>query len=175
MRRGQGLLCYLMMLLLAGGNSRSLRPTACTLLSTPGLACRASLCIAEPHPVAHPATQPPAPADPDDMLVGGLAFLAGVTDVMTFDHYGCFANMMTGNTFRAMGALASAQWAEGAFNAALVLSYVTGVAAYRRAELWQTVRRRPAHHIARALLAGRPSGSSSLASAPSLLSLLFLL
>ena len=74
------------------------------------------------------------------MLVGGLAFLAGVADVMAFDHYGCFANMMTGNTFRAMGALASSQWNEAGFHAALVLTYVMGVATYRRVDLRQPVR-----------------------------------
>jgi len=71
------------------------------------------------------------------VLVGGLAFLAGVADVMAFDHYGCFANMMTGNTFRAMGALASSQWNEAGFHAALVLTYVMGVATYRRVDLRQ--------------------------------------
>lgn len=137
--------CALFLLLLASGHPRSLRPAARALLPTPGRgrgSC-ATLCIAKPlaatrKPLA--ARLPPALAEPDNLLVGGLAFFAGVADVMAFDHYGCFANMMTGNTFRAMGALASLQWGEAAFHTALVLTYVLGVAAYRRVDLRRPVR-----------------------------------
>ena len=137
--------CALCLLLLASGHPRSLRPAARALLTTPGRGrgCCATLCIAKPLPTTRKplvARLLPALAEPDNLLVGGLAFFAGVADVMAFDHYGCFANMMTGNTFRAMGALASAQWGEAAFHAALVLTYVLGVAAYRRVDLRQPVR-----------------------------------
>ena len=159
----------LVLLLLAGGHPLSLRPAARTLLTTTGRSCRVSLCtsIAKPAPATRAARLPPALVEPDNMLVGGLAFLAGVADVMTFDHYGCYANMMTGNTFRAMGSLASSQWGEAAFHAALVLTYVTGVAAYRRVDLCQRVRSRPlliASHVSLAVLSPplRPSLSLSL-------------
>ena len=134
------LVCALCLLLLASVQPRSLRPAARALLTVParGRGCSAALCIAKPLPATREprvARLPAALAEPDSLLVGGLAFFAGVADVMAFDHYGCFANMMTGNTFRAMGAIGASQWTEAAFHATLVLTYVLGVAAYRRVDI----------------------------------------
>ena len=130
----------LCLLLLASVQPRSLRPAARALLTAPvrGRGCSAALCIAKTLPAtreAGVATLPAALAEPDNLLVGGLSFSAGVADVIAFDHYGCFANMMTGNTFRAMGAIGASQWTEAAFHATLVLTYVLGVAAYRRVDM----------------------------------------
>ena len=132
--------CALCLLLLASVQPRSLRPAARALLTVParGRGCSAALCIAKPLPATREArvtTLQAALAEPDNLLVGGLAFYAGVADVMAFDHYGCFANMMTGNTFRTMGAIGASQWTEAAFHATLVLTYVLGVAAYRRVDM----------------------------------------
>ena len=125
------------LLLLASVQPRSLQPAARALLTAPvrGRGCSAALCIAKTLPATREATLPAALAEPDNLLVGGLAFYAGVADVMAFDHYGCFANMMTGNTFRTMGAIGASQWTEAAFHATLVLTYVLGVAAYRRVDM----------------------------------------
>ena len=41
----------------------------------------------------------------EGLLVGGLAFFAGVSNVLCQSHYNCFANMMTGNVIWTMTAL----------------------------------------------------------------------
>jgi hypothetical protein len=157
--------CALCLFLLANVQPSSLRPAARVLLTAParGRGCSAALCIAEPLPATREvraATLPAALAEPDNLLVGGLAFFAGVADVMAFDHYGCFANMMTGNTFRAMGAIGSSQWAEAAFHATLILTYVLGVAAYRRVDMSRpgTARRAVAPAVLLLFTARHPRG-----------------
>ena len=53
-----------------------------------------------------PATAEAIPSLSDeDKLAAGLSFAAGVTDVVTFRQFGCFGNMMTGNSVQLASAL----------------------------------------------------------------------
>ena len=115
----------------------------------------APLCVGNEPSVAAQASRP-ALLQPDNLLVGGLAFMAGIGDVMTFKQHECFANMMTGNTFRAMCALGTAQWAETAFHVSLLLAYVLGVAAYRALDLRQVRPVTCPHPLASIIRRGAP-------------------
>mmetsp|Transcript_33589 Transcript_33589/g.62950 ORF Transcript_33589/g.62950 Transcript_33589/m.62950 type:complete len:327 (-) Transcript_33589:535-1515(-) len=65
------------------------------------------------------------------VLLGSLAFLAGVAETFCFTKYRCYANMMTGNTVMAGTALAAMQWSKLALFATMIVHYVAGVALFR--------------------------------------------
>ena len=92
----------------------------------------------EPEPIVSP-------------LVGGLAYLGGWNDVNTFRRFGCYSNMMTGNSISFGWALGAMQWADTAFFLAVVSSYVLGVCSYRAAATWQPRRHRASRAAAAAV------------------------
>lgn len=56
----------------------------------------------------------------------GLAAMSGFADVLCHHAFGCYGNMMTGNTIRLMDLLSSGRWSEAAYPAVLVPSYILG-------------------------------------------------
>ena len=60
-------------------------------------------------------------------LGNGLAFGAGIADVLTWQRFGAYANMMTGNTVGFAVALAAGNWLEMAFVSAVIASYMLGI------------------------------------------------
>ena len=89
----------------------------------------------------------------EGLLVGGLAFFAGVSDVLCQSHYNCFANMMTGNVIWTMTALSRAKWLDARFYLSVVLTYVVGIAVYRTLDMRrQSAASRPAAALGALLL-----------------------
>jgi len=68
---------------------------------------------------------------PDAVFVTCLAVLTGTCDTVCFRRFGCFANMMTGNTIRMAFAVSDCQWDRAAYHAAMIAAYVSGSALYR--------------------------------------------
>lgn len=64
-----------------------------------------------------------------------LAVLSGVMDVICFQRFGCFAHLMTGNTFKCVTAATESRWRETAFLAAMVASYTAGASGYRLVDI----------------------------------------
>ena len=60
-------------------------------------------------------------------FVALLAILSGTTDAIFCQRFGCYANMMTGNTIRLATALAECRMRDSWFFASLILSYTGGV------------------------------------------------
>lgn len=87
-----------------------------------------------------------------EMLVNGLAFMSGVTDVACFGRFGSFCNMMTGNTFQLSVALASLKVVDVLYYSTVLLCFVSGVGAYRVVDV-QRRRRLTPSAIAPAVLA----------------------
>ena len=67
----------------------------------------------------------------EDKLAAGLSFAAGVTDVVTFRQFGCFGNMMTGNSVQLASALGLQRWLDVCFSGSLLLAYCAGIGLYR--------------------------------------------
>lgn len=57
-----------------------------------------------------------------------LAALSGFADVLCHHAFGCYGNMMTGNTIRLMDSLSAGRWEEAAYPATLVPAYILGAA-----------------------------------------------
>lgn len=75
------------------------------------------------------------PKDSKPRVVLSLASLAGFADVIVFRQFGCFANMMTGNTIQGAAALSQCNWIDASFSATVLLSYVIGVGSYRAVDV----------------------------------------
>ena len=59
-----------------------------------------------------------------------LAFLSGFADVLCRHSFGCYGNMMTGNTITLVDHLAAGRWQEAGFFGILVSSYIVGAGLY---------------------------------------------
>jgi len=57
-----------------------------------------------------------------------LAACSGFADVLCYHSFGCYGNMMTGNTIKLMDHLAAGRWSEALYPASLVPAYVVGAA-----------------------------------------------
>lgn len=57
-----------------------------------------------------------------------LAAFSGFADVLCSHSFGCYGNMMTGNTIRLMDHLAAGKWSMALYPASLVPSYILGAA-----------------------------------------------
>ena len=104
--------------------------TAALALSAPPIAPPSRPNGATWHPRSHLPVCTEKAAQPAD-VTSGLAFLAGVADVLCYSQHTCYANMMTGNTIWAASSLARLQWADAAFYTSLVATYLLGFAGYR--------------------------------------------
>ena len=94
----------------------------------------AAVLQAPPQPaVTSPPPQPPASTP--NKLVAGFAYLAGVADTVTYHRHNMYANMMTGNTINFAYSLGSGLWLDCFFYISIILSYVGGIAAFRRVDL----------------------------------------
>lgn len=71
-----------------------------------------------------------APLLSKSMFISCLAFLTGIGDVISFRRYGCYANMMTGNTIRLTMALSELRLRDALLFGSLVTSYAMGVGAF---------------------------------------------
>lgn len=70
--------------------------------------------------------------NPQALFISGMAFLVGFMDVIYVRRYGCYVNMMTGNTIRAATQAAEGNLGSALFHVALVLCYCIGVGWHRR-------------------------------------------
>ena len=61
-----------------------------------------------------------------NLFIFSLVTLTGISEAICFRRFGCFPNMMTGNTVRSMSFLADLEFEKALFHVALVVSYVTG-------------------------------------------------
>ncbi|KAL1522924.1 hypothetical protein AB1Y20_017889 [Prymnesium parvum] len=123
----------LLFLLAAAGAARLPHPTR--LAAHPALrAAPRSMTIANPLSPPPPRLSPhppPAPPASHRPFLMSLAFLAGVSDVLCFSKFGCYANMMTGNVISTVASLAALRWRDATFFAAAVLNYVLGFGLFR--------------------------------------------
>ena len=69
------------------------------------------------------------------MFVSSMAFITGFVDVICYRRYGCFVNMMTGNTIRFATALAESRLKDAFFYVSLISSYAIGVGMFRVMDL----------------------------------------
>ena len=61
-----------------------------------------------------------------NLFIFSLVTLTGISEAICFRRFGCFPNMMTGNTVRSMSFLADLEYEKALFHAALIVSYVAG-------------------------------------------------
>jgi uncharacterized membrane protein YoaK (UPF0700 family) len=61
-----------------------------------------------------------------NLFIFALLTLTGISEAICFRRFGCFPNMMTGNTVRSMTFLADLEFEKALFHAALIASYVAG-------------------------------------------------
>ena len=102
-----------------------------TASSKDGPLCR-DLTVLEKQAWPAPATAEAIQSLSDeDKLAAGLSFAAGVTDVVTFRQFGCFGNMMTGNSVQLASALGLQRWLDVCFSGSLLLAYCAGIGLYR--------------------------------------------
>jgi uncharacterized membrane protein YoaK (UPF0700 family) len=64
--------------------------------------------------------------DRKQMFGCALAMLSGFSDVLCYHSFGCYGNMMTGNTIRLMDLVAAGRWSDASYPAVLVPAYVMG-------------------------------------------------
>lgn len=57
-----------------------------------------------------------------------LAASSGFADVLCYHSFGCYGNMMTGNTIKLMDHMAAGRWRQAVYPAALVPAYILGAA-----------------------------------------------
>ena len=62
--------------------------------------------------------------DKQATFVSCSAFLAGLVEVFCHTRYGCFVNMMTGNTIKFVSSLAKLKWKESLVALVLIASYM---------------------------------------------------
>lgn len=111
---------------------------------------------------------PPAAttADNDDksLLIDGLAFMAGVTDVACFSRFSSYCNMMSGTTIQLAASLGALNALDALYYAGVLLCFVAGVGGYRVVDLRRQRRLTPSAvapavlllFIASDVLLGRP-------------------
>ena len=75
------------------------------------------------------------------IMVLSLMTLTGVLEAICFRRFGCFPNMMTGNTVRCMAALADWKPSKIVFHASLIVGYLLGGFVFRSLDLWNEERR----------------------------------
>jgi uncharacterized membrane protein YoaK (UPF0700 family) len=61
-----------------------------------------------------------------NLFIFSLVTLTGISEAICFRRFGCFPNMMTGNTIRSLTFLADLEFGKALFHAALIFSYVLG-------------------------------------------------
>jgi uncharacterized membrane protein YoaK (UPF0700 family) len=61
-----------------------------------------------------------------NLFIFSLVTLTGISEAICFRRFGCFPNMMTGNTIRSLTFLADLEFEKALFHAALIFSYVIG-------------------------------------------------
>jgi uncharacterized membrane protein YoaK (UPF0700 family) len=71
------------------------------------------------------------------LFIMSLASLSGVIEGICFRKYGCFPNMMTGNTVRCMSFLADNHPGQALFYAGLIMSYTAGGALFEAVDWYQ--------------------------------------
>ena len=68
-------------------------------------------------------------------LVRSFAFFNGWAEVVCFEHYSAFANMMTGNWMRICTSLVALQWVDAVYWLLVVLFYIGGAGVHRAVDL----------------------------------------
>ena len=69
------------------------------------------------------------------LFISCLSFMTGFVDILCYDRYHCYVNMMTGNSIRLVTALAESQWAAAFFFVSLLTSYSVGIMSFRVIDL----------------------------------------
>jgi uncharacterized membrane protein YoaK (UPF0700 family) len=76
-----------------------------------------------------------------NLFILSLMTLTGISEAICFRRFGCFPNMMTGNTIRSMSFLADLEFGKALFHAALVGSYVAGGSLFKILDVTYTNKR----------------------------------
>ena len=59
-----------------------------------------------------------------------LTAMAGVADIFSYQRYGCYSNMMTGNTLRLVNSLLELRWPDVGLYASMITAYIVGTMGY---------------------------------------------
>jgi uncharacterized membrane protein YoaK (UPF0700 family) len=75
-----------------------------------------------------------------------LAILSGMLDVLSFQKFGCFVHLTTGNTFKCFTAATEMQWKQASFLAAMIACYTVGSGGFRFIDNAFQKQRNPKHN-----------------------------